>query len=91
MKATRIKMQYGCKYSQNLEEIDSIWIDGCDTPGFYKKATVYDYLKAHPHTIQVNIYPYPNLIPAISIRGEKYVRSTSNGYQHDNLLDLPRE
>lgn len=91
MKATRIKMQYGCKYSQNLEEIDSIWIEGYNNPGYFKKAVLHDYLQKNPRSIQVNIWPYPNLIPAVSSRGEKYVCSTSNGYQHDNLLDLPRE
>lgn len=90
MRATKIRMQLGCYASQKLEEIDSIWIEGCMTPGFYKKAMLHDYLKNHPGSIQVNIYPYPNLTYAVSSRGEKYVRSTPNGYQHDNLLDLPR-
>lgn len=90
MKATKIKMKQGCYYSQKLEEIDSIWIEGCTNPGLYKKAEVHDHLKEYPGTIRVNIYPYPNLVPATSARGEKYVRSTPNGYQHDNLLDLPR-
>lgn len=87
---TKIKMQQGCYNSQKLEEIDSIWIEGCKDPGFYKKAAVHNHLVKYPGTIQVDIYPYPNLVPATSARGEKYVRSTPNGYQHDNLLDLPR-
>lgn len=77
--------------SQKLEEIDSIWIDGCTEPGYYKKGDVHDYLKLHPSSIKVNIYPYPNLIPATSSLGEKYVRSTPNNSRRDNLLDLPRE
>ena len=39
----------------------------------------------------VNIAPYPYLIPAMSIQGEKYVRSVANGTSKDNLLMLPRE
>ena len=90
MKATKIRMKSGCYYSNNLTEIDEIYIEGCDTPGFYKKSVVHDHLKKYPRSIQVNIYPYPDLIPEISSNGEKYVRSTPNNYQHDNLLDLPR-
>lgn len=91
MKATKIKMRAGCFYSNNLQEIDSIWIADCTEPGYYKKAILYDHLKGNPGTIQVNIYPYPNLIPALSARGEKYVRSNPNDFRHDDLLDLPRE
>lgn len=91
MKATKIRMKPGNYYSQNLVEIDEIYIDGCQTPGFYKKSVVHDYLKENPNSIKVNIYPYPTLIPAISSNREKYVRSNPNDYSHDNLLDLPRE
>lgn len=90
MKATKIKMKSGCYNSQNLLEIDEVYIEGCSTPKYYKKAAIYDYLKKNPGSIQVNIYPYPNLLPAISKNNEKYVRSTPNDYTHDNLLDLPR-
>lgn len=91
MKATKIKMYTGKENSQSLLEIDEIYIQGCTEPGFYKKAKVYDYLKNNPGTIQVNIYPYPNLIPVLSVNGEKYVRSSANGSTKDNLLSLPRE
>lgn len=90
MKATKIKMKSGCAYSQSLLEIDSIYIEGCKSPGFYEKATIYNYLRDNPGSIVVNIYPFPKLIPAMSKYGEKYVRSTANQYEHDNLLDLPR-
>jgi hypothetical protein len=90
MYATKIKMNPGCYSSQNLIEIDEIYIEGCNNPGFFKKANLHDYLKDHPGTIQVQISPYPNVIPATSSRGEKYVRSSPNDYSHDNLLDLPR-
>lgn len=90
MKATKIKMKSGCAYSQSLLEIESIYIEGCQSPGFYKKAILYDHLKKNPGSIAVNIYPFPKLIPALSKNNEKYVRSTANQYEHDNLLDLPR-
>ena len=60
-------------------------------PGFYKKEYLHDYLQKNPGTIKVAIWPYPNVIPAISNRNEKYVRSSPNDYTHDNLLDVPRE
>ena len=91
MLATKIMMKKGCFTSQNLLEIDSIYIEGCSQPAFYKKETVYQYLLNNPGSIKVNIAPFPTLIPARSINGEKYVRSTPNNYTFDNLLRLPRE
>ncbi len=91
MKATKIRMKTGKYYSQQLTEIDEIYLEGCNTPGFYKKSVVHDYLQENPNSITVNIYPYPYLIPAVSSNREKYVRSSPNDYTHDNLLDLPRE
>ena len=91
MYATRIKMRQGCYYSQSLTEIDSIYIEGCDNPGYFKKEVIHDHVKKYPGSIQVKIYPYPKVIPATSSYGEKYVRSSPNEYTHDNLLDLPRE
>lgn len=83
-------MRHGCKNSWKLEEIDAIYLEGCNKPGFYKKEDIHEYLKGHPRTIQVKTWPNPYLIPAVSIRGEKYVHSSPNRYLHDNLLDLPR-
>lgn len=91
MKATKIKMKPGCGTSRNLLEIDSIYLIGCKDEGFYKKEVLYDYLKKNPGTIQVDIYPYPNLIPAISSKNEKYVKTEANSSTQDNLLSLPRE
>ena len=91
MRATKIKMKPGCYYSQSVLEIDEIYIEDCATPGFYKKASVYDYLIEHPKSIYVDIWPYPYLIPQISKNREKYVRSTPDPYSHDDLLDLPRK
>ena len=91
MRATQIHMKPGCNtFSGGLLEIDSIYIDGCTSPDFYKKETLYDYLVDHPGSICVNIYPFPELLPAISLRYEKYVRSEPNDTPLDNLLRLPR-
>lgn len=90
MYATKIKMMPGCGNSQKAVEINEIYIEGCKDPGFYKKGVLHDYLKGNPGTIKVKISPYPSLIPAISSRGEKYVRSAPDEYTHDDLLDLPR-
>ncbi|MEG1669390.1 DUF3892 domain-containing protein [Chryseobacterium sp.] len=92
MKATKIKMKPGCGTSNNLLEIDSIFLTGCSEDGYYKKDKVYDYLKKDSsNSIQVNISPYPNLIPVKSKNDEKYVRSMANDSENDNLLKLPRE
>ena len=86
--AAKIRMKPLCHYSQTLTEIDSIYLENS---GWYKKADVHEFLISHPNEIAVNIYPYPKLIPELSSKGEKYVRSTPNTYGKDNLLALPRE
>lgn len=91
MRATKIKMKPGCYNSNILLEIDQIYITGCNNPGYFKKENLYDHLKKEPNTIQVDICPYPNLIPALSSNNEKYVRSCPNDTPNDNLLKLPRE
>ncbi|MFR1480391.1 MAG: DUF3892 domain-containing protein [Hydrogeniiclostridium mannosilyticum] len=90
MLATKIKMKPGCGTSNNLLEIDRIYLTGLPDEDFYKKEIIHNYLIDNPGDIQVNIYPYPDLIPAISSRGEKYVRSAPNSTARDNLLQLPR-
>ena len=90
MRATKIRMKSGCGSSYNAIEIADIYIEGCDKPGFYDKGIIHDHVTQHPGSIQVNLAPYPNLVPAKSSRGEKYVRSEPNDTQHDNLLKLPR-
>lgn len=89
MKATKIKMKPGCHYSDDLCEIDSIYLDskGC----FVKKEQIYNYLLKNPCSIYVDLFPFPYLEPVISIYGEKYVRSKANYTMKDNLLRLPRE
>lgn len=91
MKATKIKMKPGCGSSNNLQEIDKIYLEGCQEDGYYYKSAVHDFLKSNPNSIQVNIYPYPNLQPVVSQNGEKYVRSEPDYTGKDNLLKLPRE
>jgi hypothetical protein len=91
MKATKIKMMAGCGRSNNLLEIDEIYLVGSSPDGYYKKAAVHDYLVQHPGSIQVNIAPYPNCVHAKSPYGEKYVKSTPDYTTKDNLLNLPRE
>lgn len=91
MKATKIKMKPGCGSSNNLQEIDKIYLEGCQENGYYYKSAVHDFLKSNPGSIQVNIYPYPDLQPVVSQNGEKYVRSEPNYTGKDNLLCLPRE
>ena len=91
MYATKIKMKTYCKASMNLTEIEEIYITGNALNGYYKKEYLYTYLQMYPDSIKVNIYPYPNLVPAQSKYGEKYVRSQPNDTQTDNLLKLPRE
>lgn len=91
MKATKIKMKPGCGYSNSLVEIDQIYLEGCQKDGYYYKSSLHDFLKENPNSIQVNIYPYPNLQPMISQNNEKYVRSEPDYTGKDNLLKLPRE
>ena len=91
MYAIRVKMKNNCQLSNNLLEIDSIYLTGLRNEGYYKKEVIYDYLKNDGQDILVNIRPYPRLQPAVSVNGEKYVRSTGNEYSFDNLLNLPRE
>lgn len=37
MRATKIKMKSGCGKSDNLLEIDSVYVTECTNPGYYKK------------------------------------------------------
>lgn len=91
MKATKIRMKYGCQNSDDVLEISHIYLEGCTNPNWYDKATIHDYLIKNPRSIYVNISPYPNLVPAKSVYGEKYVKSESNNTTKDNLLKLPRD
>lgn len=91
IRATRIKMKENCFYSDNLLEIDQIYLEGCDENGYYYKEAIHNFLVEHPNSIEVNIFPYPDLQPMLSANGEKYVRSIPNQGKYDNLLRLPRD
>lgn len=85
--ALAIRMNQNCDYSNNVLDIDSIYFnDNC----WYKKGTVHDYVKNNPNKVVVGNNNGPKLIPCISNRGEKYVKSTPNNNWSDNLLALPR-
>ena len=43
--ATKIRMRPGCGNSWQLTEIDSIYLEGLNKPGFYTKESIHDYLK----------------------------------------------
>ena len=88
--ASKIKMKPSCYHSNNLLEIEEIYLEGCKRPGFYSKADIYDFLKTNSGTITVKLYPYPKLVPALSVYNEKYVKSAPDQYLTDNLLRLPR-
>lgn len=86
--AEKIRMKIGKEKSNNLLEIDEIFVNGF---GWQKKAYYYDYLKNHPDSIAVNIAPFPRLLGQLSVNREKYVKSKPNKNGYDDLLDLPRE
>jgi len=88
--ATKIRM--GTRYSsvQSCQDISEIYLEGGDTNQFYTKASLYDHLRNHPDSIAVGIAPYPHLVPAVSSKNEKYVRSEPNDTPYDNLLKLPQ-
>lgn len=86
--ATSIRMKSGCYYSNNLLEIDEIYLDN---NGWYKKELLHEYLKQNPNTIKVGTSYGPYVIPATSPKGEKYVKSSPNSTTRDNLLSLTRK
>lgn len=91
MYATKIRMCLGCNNSSSCNDIDSIYLEAAKEEKFYSKGSIYDYLKKNPDTIKVKLGDYPYLLPALSSKGEKYVRTESNDTASDNLLKLPRE
>lgn len=85
--AEKIKMMRGKEKSNELMEIDEIYVTGI---GWKAKAYYYDYLTMYPNSIAVNIFPYPKLIKQLSSNNEKFVKSEPDKYGYDNLLNLPR-
>ena len=90
MYAVKIKMCIGCQNSTSCIDIDSIYLEGNYPDQFYKKDVLYDYLKNNPNSIRIKRGVEPYLIPALSVKNEKYVRSEPNDTVNDNLLKLPR-
>lgn len=88
--AKKIRMKPGRYNCNSLLEIDEVYLEGEGNCGFFKKENICDFLISNPDTIQVDHSPYPYLLPALSSRGEKYVRSEANDSTADNLLKLPR-
>lgn len=87
---TAIKMKSGYNYSNDLVEIDKLYLNNSEN-GWYSKAVIHDYVKSNPGCVVVgNIYG-PEVIPCVSSNGEKYVKSTPNNTTRDNLLSLPRK
>ena len=86
--ASAIRMKSNCNYSYNLLEIDEIYLSNS---GWYKKEIIHNYVKDNPGSVKVGTNYGPNVVPAISIYGEKYVKSSPNSTTTDNLLELPRE
>ena len=89
MKATKIHMKRGCEHVADVREIAQIYLEDGMRQGWCDKEDVHDFLKQRARAIYVNIWPYPKLLPATSVRGEKYVRSEPNDTPNDNLLQLP--
>ncbi len=88
--ATKIRMKPGCGNSWDLTEIDSIYLEGEGKSGLYTKESIHDFLRVYPGTIKVKLKRCPDVIPAVSIYREKYVKSEPNEFMDDNLLCLPR-
>ena len=59
MYVKKIKMKPGCYNSNNLVEIDELYISGCTNPGFFKKAVIHDFVKENPGSIKVDRWLIP--------------------------------
>ncbi|SYW12255.1 conserved hypothetical protein [Oenococcus oeni] len=87
--AVAVKMQSGRAYSHNVESIDSIQLRHSNgNTSWSKKEDIHDYLLTHPSSIEVNILPYPYLVPEHD-GSTKYVKSKPDRTGDDNLLSLP--
>lgn len=61
MYAKKIKMETGNYYSNNIQEIDKIYVDGCSNPGYFEKESLYDYLKKIREVLEYLFPPIPKL------------------------------
>lgn len=93
MFATKISMKDKHPVSNEPQSIDRVYIVGnvYFPTGWYKTDFLHDYLKANPDSIQVNLSPYPNLMPAMTDKNTKYVVSAPDKVNPDTLLSLPKE
>ena len=89
--AIAIRMKKGRENFNSLLEIDEVYLKYNNKGEWYKKEALYDYLMEHPKTIKVGQVNGPYMIPAISVNGEKYVKSSPNDTKEYNLLRLPKE
>jgi hypothetical protein len=91
--ATKIKMNSGRKQSGDLLDIDQVYLEGKGSlaGNWYTKAYLYDYLKINPGSLQVGIEPKPFLMPVLSDKNEKSLKSSPDLKKKDYLLSLPRE
>ena len=90
--ATKIKMRD--KDKDNLLEISEIYLEdrvNSANSNWYTRENIHNWLKDNNDTgAKVDISPFPNLVHATSINGDKYVKSEPDKYQKDNLLNVPR-
>jgi len=84
-------MRMGCFNSDNLLEIDQLYLESATDIGWYKKEAIHNWLKNNPGEITSKSSCGPKLIPCVSKYGEKYVKSEPNNSTKDNLLELPRK
>jgi len=63
MYAKKIRMQNGCRNSNNTQEIAEIYVDGCNNPGFFPKA-----VPARPDKTAYRANTFPNRTREIPFR-----------------------
>lgn len=90
MKAIKIKMRPGYRYSKSCSEISEIYLTG-QLEGWFSSEFIHNWLLQNPGSIIVRDAPHPELLPALSRNGEKYVKTEPVDTTADNLLRLPRE
>lgn len=88
MKAQKVRPETSSRNLRSVGEIAEIYIDEWDC--FVCKETLHEFLRENPGSIQVDILPFPNLIPGISASGARYVRSKPDRHPQDNLVDLKK-
>lgn len=86
----KIEMKPGCRASKNAGDIEFLFVGG-PIQSFVKMEEMQDDLKKHPGSMKAALPLYPDLLPAVSRYGEKYVRSQTGNSPYDLLLRLPRE